>query len=61
MAGLTGKGVGGFLARQGILVAFALFMIGFSIANARFIEPENIMGVVRSSAILGVMALGEAF
>ena len=61
MAGLTKEQIGGFLARQGILVAFVVFMVGFSIANARFLDPDNIMGVVRSSAILGVMALGVTF
>ena len=55
------SGVGGFLAKQGILIAFAVFMIGFTIANQRFLDPDNIMGVVRSSAILGVMALGVTF
>ncbi|MDQ0317816.1 ABC transporter permease [Amorphus orientalis] len=54
-------GAGQVLAKQGILVAFALFMIGFTIANERFLDPDNIMGVVRSSAILGVMALGVTF
>ena len=61
MAGLTKKEIGGFLARQGILVAFVIFMIGFALANGRFLDPDNIMGVVRSSAILGVMALGVTF
>ena len=61
MAQLTKSDIGGFLARQGILVAFVLFMIGFTIANGRFIDPDNILGVVRSSAILGVMALGVTF
>ncbi|WP_323785601.1 ABC transporter permease [Thalassovita sp.] len=61
MAGLTKEQIGDFLARQGILVAFILFMIGFTLANARFLDPDNIMGVVRSSAILGVMALGVTF
>jgi len=61
MATLTKKDIGGFLARQGILVAFALFMIGFTLANAQFLNPDNVMGVVRSSAILGVMALGVTF
>ena len=51
----------GLLARNGILVAFILFMIGFTIANPRFLEPDNVMGVIRSSAILGVMALGVTF
>lgn len=53
--------IGAFLARQGILIAFILFMIGFTIANDRFLDPDNILGVIRSSAILGVMALGVTF
>ncbi|MFY1706565.1 ABC transporter permease [Tritonibacter scottomollicae] len=51
----------GLLARQGILVAFVIFMIGFTVANERFLDPDNVMGVIRSSAILGVMALGVTF
>ena len=61
MATMTKKDIGGFLARQGILVAFALFIIGFTIANPKFLTPDNILSVVRSSAILGVMALGVTF
>ncbi|MEQ9811756.1 MAG: ABC transporter permease [Azospirillaceae bacterium] len=57
----TIKAIGTLLARQGILVAFIVFMIGFTIWNPRFIEVENVFGVVRSSAILGVMALGVTF
>ncbi|WP_410482365.1 ABC transporter permease [Ovoidimarina sediminis] len=36
-------------------------MIGFTLANSRFLDPDNVMGVIRSSAILGVMALGVTF
>ncbi len=36
-------------------------MIGFTLANPKFLTPDNILGVVRSSAILGVMALGVTF
>lgn len=61
MTALTQKDVGTFLAKQGILIAFAIFMIGFALANQRFIQIDNIAGVVRSSAILGVMALGVTF
>ncbi len=61
MADERTKQVGAFLARQGILVAFVLFMIGFALANHRFVAIDNILGVVRSSAILGVMALGVTF
>ena len=61
MAGMTKQGIGSILAKQGILIAFAIFMIGFALANQRFIAIDNISGVIRSSAILGVMALGVTF
>ncbi|MBV0911835.1 ABC transporter permease [Anianabacter salinae] len=61
MAELTKSGVAGVLARQGILIAFVIFMVGFAIANQRFIAVDNVFGVIRSSAILGVMALGVTF
>ncbi len=55
------KALTGFLGRQGILVAFILFMIAFGLANERFLAMDNILGVIRSSAILGAMALGVTF
>lgn len=61
MTGLTKQGISAILAKQGILIAFAIFMIGFALANQRFIAIDNISGVIRSSAILGVMALGVTF
>lgn len=61
MAQLNKTEIGAFLAKQGILIAFAAFMIGFALANQRFIELDNVFGVIRSSAILGVMALGVTF
>jgi ribose transport system permease protein len=61
MAHLMKSGIATRIAQQGILIAFILFMIGFTIANPRFLELDNVMGVVRSSAILGVMALGVTF
>lgn len=53
--------IAGILARNGILIAFAVFMIGFTLANDRFMSIDNVLGVVRSSAILGVIALGVTF
>ena len=61
MADTAMKSLGGVLARQGILVAFILFMVGFTLWNPRFIDIDNVFGVVRSSAILGIMALGVTF
>jgi len=53
--------IGKLLARQGILIAFVIFMIGFALLNDRFLAVDNVLGVIRSSAILGVMALGVTF
>jgi ribose transport system permease protein/putative xylitol transport system permease protein len=61
MAGVTKQQIGRLLAKQGILIAFVAFMIGFTIANPKFLTPDNVLSVVRSSAILGVMALGVTF
>ena len=70
--GKTGDGAGGssalsrqkigtFLAKQGILIAFVLFLVGFTLANPKFLTVDNVFSVIRSSAILGVMALGVTF
>ncbi|MCV2866516.1 ABC transporter permease [Albidovulum sediminicola] len=61
MATLTKQRIGSVLAKQGILIAFAVFMIAFTIANPKFLSVDNLFSVVRSSAILGVMALGVTF
>ena len=61
MATLTKQQIGNVLAKQGILIAFVVFMIAFTVANPKFLTPDNILSVVRSSAILGVMALGVTF
>jgi ribose transport system permease protein len=61
MKRLNRKDIMGLLARQGILIAFVVFMGAFAFANHRFLAPDNILGVIRSSAILGVMALGVTF
>ena len=61
MADINKQKIGRILAKQGILIAFAAFMIAFTLANPKFLTPDNILSVVRSSAILGVMALGVTF
>ena len=61
MATLTKQQIGTVLAKQGILIAFAVFMVAFTLANPKFISVDNLFSVVRSSAILGVMALGVTF
>lgn len=61
MATVNRQQIGSVLAKQGILIAFAVFMIAFTIANPKFLSVDNVFSVVRSSAILGVMALGVTF
>ncbi|MCZ4269324.1 ABC transporter permease [Rhodobacteraceae bacterium G21628-S1] len=61
MATLSKDQIGRVLAKQGILIAFAVFLVAFTIANPKFLSIDNVFSVVRSSAILGVMALGVTF
>jgi ribose/xylose/arabinose/galactoside ABC-type transport system permease subunit len=61
MATMSRQQIGSVLAKQGILIAFAVFMIAFTFANPKFLSVDNVFSVVRSSAILGVMALGVTF
>lgn len=61
MASVTKQQIGTVLAKQGILIAFAIFMIAFTLASPKFLSVENVFSVTRSSAILGVMALGVTF
>ena len=46
------------IAKQGILVAFILFMIAFSFMSERFMTTGNVMSVFRQATIIGVIALG---
>lgn len=52
------KGVGPVFARQGLLIAFVIFMIGFGLISERFLSVDNVASVLRQSTIIGVMALG---
>jgi len=61
MATLSKQKIGSVLAKQGILIAFAVFIVAFTLANNKFLSVDNVFSVVRSSAILGVMALGVTF
>lgn len=60
-AGTSGRSFGNIrslIAKQGIFVAFALFLIAFGLVNDRFLSFDNIGTVVRQSAIIGIIALG---
>lgn len=61
MAGIANNELLKVLGKQGILIAFVLFMVAFAVADSKFISTDNLLSVVRSSAILGVMAIGVTF
>lgn len=46
------------LTQRGILLAFILFMVVFSVVSDRFMTGDNLQAVFRQAAIIGVMALG---
>lgn len=46
------------LERHGILLAFIVCLIGFSLASDRFMSPDNLMSVLRQTSVIGIMALG---
>jgi len=49
------------LQQQGILVAFVLFLLGFSLYSDRFLTVANVMTVIRQASIIGTIALGVTF
>jgi ribose transport system permease protein len=54
----TFRNIQSVAAKQGIFIAFALFLIAFGLINDRFLSVDNIGTVIRQSAIIGVIALG---
>jgi len=55
---VTRETVAKILKAQGLLIAFALFLIAFSLSSERFASWENLSTVLRQVAIIGTMALG---
>ncbi|MBJ3778784.1 ABC transporter permease [Acuticoccus sp. 2012] len=54
----TWSDVGHLAQRQGILIAFILFIIAFSFTSERFASWDNASTVFRQVSIIGTMALG---
>lgn len=46
------------LTKQGILIAFLLFIVGFGLVSDRFFSSDNLMSVIRQVSIIGAIALG---
>jgi ribose transport system permease protein len=50
--------IGKLLAKQGILIAFAIAMVIFTMASDRFLSLDNFSSVIRQASIIGIMAIG---
>ena len=46
------------LQTKGLLIAFALFLVAFSLASDRFASVDNVSTVLRQVAIVGTIAVG---
>ncbi len=51
-------GAKAFLGRYGLLIAFLALIAFFSLASDRFLQPNNILNILRQSAINGIIAVG---
>lgn len=52
------KGLIRLLEQQGILIAFVIAMLIFSLSTDRFLSLDNVSSVVRQASIIGIMAVG---
>jgi len=52
------SGAKAFLGRYGLLIAFLALIAFFSLASDRFLQPNNILNILRQSAINGIIAVG---
>jgi ribose transport system permease protein len=52
------SGVTGFLAKQGLFIAFFIVVIFFSIASDSFLCTNNIMLILRQVSVIGTIAIG---
>lgn len=50
--------LGGVLARNGLTLFFAVLAVSLAVMNPRFLEPNNLVNVVKGASIVGIMACG---
>ncbi|WP_018700527.1 ABC transporter permease [Amorphus coralli] len=55
---ISGENVRRILQTQGILIAFILFLVAFSLSSDRFASFDNVSTVFRQVSIIGTIALG---
>ncbi len=52
------SGVTGFVAKQGLIIAFLIVVVFFSLASEAFLSYKNIMLILRQVSIIGTIAIG---
>lgn len=51
-------GIKAFLGRYGLLIAFVMLVAFFSLASDRFLRTDNLLNILRQSAINGIISVG---
>jgi ribose/xylose/arabinose/galactoside ABC-type transport system permease subunit len=54
-------GVGQKLAAFALPIAIGLIVVIFSIAQPAFLNPDNLVGIVRQMTLVGIMAIAMTF
>jgi ribose/xylose/arabinose/galactoside ABC-type transport system permease subunit len=55
------RALGQRLAPHALLLALVVILAGFALAQPAFLKPENLVGILRQSALVGIMAVAMTF
>lgn len=55
------RALGERLAPNALLLALAVIVAAFALAQPAFLKPENLVGILRQTALVGIMAVGMTF
>jgi ribose/xylose/arabinose/galactoside ABC-type transport system permease subunit len=55
------QALGQRLAPHALLLALAVIVAAFALAQPAFLKPENLVGILRQSALVGIMAVAMTF
>jgi ribose/xylose/arabinose/galactoside ABC-type transport system permease subunit len=58
---LSARALGQRLAPHALLLGMALIVVAFALAQPAFLKPENLVGILRQTALVGIMAVCMTF
>lgn len=58
---LRASGLGRWMAANALPLSMALIVVAFAIAEPAFLTPDNLIGIVRQVALIGIMATCTTF